>query len=254
MKNLDQWEKHFNALLENDVDEYIEEHAEELFEHSRMNPIKRQKEEAKKEVIKILKFEEASESIDRALNLIRDFLPQHISASDWEEIVEEFANCDEVICDHFEKQESGEISFESYTPIHKMCGISNKTLKHCYELGQYCFKENDFDDARCIFGFLTMLAPQMIESWISCGMCYNKMQEFENAIITYNLAKEVFPNNPTLSIHCANNYISLGDNSHAKEELDRAEELFNNYPELKSEWEQTFQFLSSRVNTNYKKI
>lgn len=247
--DLSEWEEHFGGLLEDEVDAYLEKHADELFRSDPMRGSESaQKQQTKEELMRMFRLEDATELIDRALCLVRDMLPLRISKEEWEGCLNEFISCDESLCEFFEKDANGEISHDDYIPIHQMLGISTETLRHCYELGQWCFAEKDFEDARSLFGFLTSVAPYMPEFWISLGMCYNQMGQYQEAIDTYKTSQDLFKENPAMFIHCANNYIAYGDTTKAAIELDEANKIFDKHPDYKAEWEKTYDYLCSRCD------
>lgn len=252
--SLDDWDKHYQALMDEEIESYLTENADVLFKDDPMKPKELQKQQSREELMRMFRLEDAAESIDRALGLIISTLPQRLTPDDWEEVLNEFLSCDDALCDFFEKDANGEISQEDYIPIHQMCGISTYTLKLCYELGQWYFAEKDFDDARCIFAFLTTVAPYMPEFWISLGMSYTQMQQYDNAINSYKTAQKLFKNDPAMYIHCANNYIANGCAASANNELDEVSNIFSESPGLKGEWERTYDYLRSRSLSNYKKL
>jgi tetratricopeptide (TPR) repeat protein len=252
--DLSEWEEHFGSLLEDEVDTYLDENADELFQDDPMKPKGVQKKQTKEELMRMFRLEDATESIDRALCIVRDMLPQRVSKDVWESCLNEFLTCDESLCEFFEKDADGEISHDDYIPIHQMLGLSTETLRHCYELGQWCYAEKDFDDGRCLFGFLTSVAPYMPEFWVSLGMSYNQMGQYQEAIDTYKTAQELFVGDPSMHIHCANNYIAIGDNTCANIQLDEVNKIFDEHPEHKSDWEKTYDYIRSRSDSNYKKI
>lgn len=252
--DLSEWEEHFGGLLEDEVDSYLDEHADELFhaDPMRRQSTEAQKKQTKEELMRMFRLEDATELIDRALCLVRDMLPQRITQEAWEVCLEEFLTCDESLCEFFEKDANGEISHEDYIPIHQMLGISTTTLRHCYELGQWCYAEKDFEDGRSLFGFLTAVAPYMPEFWISLGMCHNQMGQYQEAVETYKTAQELFKGDPSMYIHCANNYIASGDSTNAAIELDEVKKIFDEHPEYKADWEKTYDYLRSRSDETYK--
>lgn len=251
--DLSQWEEHFGKLLEDEVNDYLDEHAGELFHQDPMRSPEMQKQQTKEELMRFIRLDDAAGLLDRALSLIRDMLPQRISKEEWETCLNEFLNCDESLCEFFERDANGEISEEDFIPIHQMLGISEATLQHCYELGQWLFSQKDFDDARSIFGFLTTVAPYMPEFWISLGMCYNQMKCYQEAINTYKAAQDLFKDDPALYIHCANNYLANNDKTNASIELDAVKKIFDSSPECKAEWEKTYDYLCSRSEKPYEK-
>jgi len=245
--DLNEWEEHFNTLLNEEVDNYLNENEDDLFVNNPLKSKEVQKQQTKEEVMKTFRLEEAGELINQALCVIRDMLPQHILKEEWELVYDEFTNCDEALTSYFEATENGKIKSTDFVPIHEMCGISLDTLMHCYRLGQWVFQQKDFSDARAIFSFLVAVAPYVPEFWISAGMCSNQMQEYQKAIDSYKLAQTLFPENPAVFVHCANNCIANGDLINAKIELDEVKKLFDRDPECKEQWNDTYTYLLSRA-------
>lgn len=202
-------------------------------------------EENNKKGISQFRLKGVAELIDRALYLISVMLPQRVVREEWEACLKEFMDCDDSLCDFLEKGARGKMPSDPYA-IHQMLGLSKNTLKHCYELGEELYRRQDFDEARCLFGFLASIAPYMPECWISLGMCYNKMGKIKDAIATYALAQEIFKEEPSLPIYCAANYIALGDHLPARIELSKVEKIFARYPKVKNHWGKMHGHLRSR--------
>lgn len=244
--DLSEWEEHFGFLLEREVDSCLDEHADQLFRENPLKSRKLQREQMRMELLRMFRLEEATELIDRALPLLSTLLPQRVLREEWESCLEEFLSCDEALIAFFEKDAAGEIPPDQYIPIHLMLGLSTNTLKHCYELGGALYRERNFDDARCLFGFLISIAPHRLEFWIALAMCYEKMGQSQEAIATYTVAEALFKGEPSLHIHLANQYITGGDLTHARIQLDEVKKTFIEFPEKKAGWEQAYEYLCSR--------
>ncbi|MEC7840374.1 MAG: hypothetical protein VX777_10085 [Chlamydiota bacterium] len=244
---LHEWEEHFDALLDNEVDNYLSENEDDLFIETPMKSKEQQKIQTKDEIMKTFRLEEAGDLIEQALCVIRDLLPQHITKEEWEKVYEEFMNCDEALVKHFEAVENEAIDKDEFTPIHEMCGISNDTLMHCYRLGQAIYNDKEYADARAIFSYLVTVAAYVPEFWISAGMCCYQMEEYQQAIDSYKLAQSLFPDEVALYIHCANNFIANGDLTNAKIELDEVKKIFIKDPSSQEQWNKTYEFLVSRA-------
>ncbi len=243
----DEWDEKFNAVLEEEVDKYLYENEEALFADNPMKSKEQQLQQSREEILKSFRLDDASDQIETGIKLIKQFLPRRISESEWETVYNEFINCDQSLTTYFNACEDGERDKDEFVPIHEMCGISDTTLSHAYTLGCWMFDEKDFADARAIFSFLLTIAPHYPEFWISAGMCHHQMEEYAAAIELYQLACELFPKDAAMFIHCANNYLEVGDMTHAKIELEKAYVLFYEFPESKSEWSKTYDYLKSRL-------
>lgn len=248
-----EWSDHFSKLLEEEVDSYLKEHADELFTPSPLQPIEVQIQQAKRELIHKLSLGDSHESNERALGLIHDQLPQRISLDEWDACLEDFLKCEDTLFEFFEQNADGEVSDDNYIPLHQMLGISTQTLSHCYELGKWFYEEKNYDEACDIFKFLTCIAPNMPEFWISLGITQNNMGYYQEAIDTYQKAKELFDGNPAIHIHLANNHIANSDRTNAAMELDETKKIFDEHSDYKSEWGRTYDYLRSRIDEMYEK-
>lgn len=240
---LSEWKQQFTQLLEEGVDSYLDEHADELFEPNPLKSIELQRRQAKKEMIRKFRNDNTLEHTKRALCLIRDLLPQMISESEWATCVQEFRNSGNSLCEFFQKEETGELSKEVYIPLYERLGISTETLKHCYELGQWHYNRRDYYDSSSIFKFLTTLASDTLEFWIALGMSHSKMKQYQQAINTYKNAQDLFGGVIALHIHCAHNHIANSDRTNAAIELDDAKKLLNENPEYNQCWGEMYDYL-----------
>ena len=250
--DLKKWEDHLDVILEEEIETFLDNNEAELFIESPLKTREQQKFQSREELLKTFKLEDASDQIEKALVIIRDMLPQFITDEEWNAVYEEFINCDEALISYFEAVENEEIDIEVYVSIAEMCGISGETLKHCYELAQKLYEDNDYSDARALFGFLAAICPETPEFWISSGMSAYQMGNFQEAIELYKIGQQLFPENVAFYIHAANSSIANNDISNAKIFLEKAKALIDLHSDYKKEWGDTYDFLKSRT-INFKK-
>lgn len=95
--------------------------------------------------------------------------------------------------------------------------------------------------------FLMQIAPQIPEFWIAAAMCDKKMGQYQMAIDLYKYAQTIFPENPSLYLYCADNYLSLGDTFNAKIELETFKKILNSSPNDCVQWQPTYEYLIGKA-------
>lgn len=119
--------------------------------------------------------------------------------------------------------------------IADLLGISFNTCKAFYEIGLMLFKEQQYEDASCVFYFLSLLQPYSYETWVSLGLCHQKLKDWFFAAYCFALANVMNPFKIDPYIYGAECYVSGGDKKNARGNLITAEHFLT--PENRSTYE-----------------
>lgn len=114
-------------------------------------------------------------------------------------------------------------SIEDIPPLSERLGISYATCKAFYQIGSLLFDEKKFDEAECVFHFLSVLYHKSPEIWTALGMCQQKRQDWFSAIASYSLAIVINPANSLPYIYSAECFFKVNDPTNAKGHLKLAE-------------------------------
>ncbi|MBA3602400.1 MAG: hypothetical protein H0W50_01870 [Parachlamydiaceae bacterium] len=256
---LKQWEKHYDKVIENQIDLYMKEKGNELVMPDPLRSKEFQLSGYRDQLAQLIHSKTADDVINQALSLICNQMPQAVAKEVWDSVSEEFCHCEENISRYLEadaqKERSNQphqesdpiISEDIYTPIYEMCGLSLETLNHCYAFGQSLYK-NEPDNSKFVMLFLMKIAPQICEFWVSAAMCDKQMGRYQAAIEIYKLAEIAFPDIPSLYLYCADNYIADGDITSAKIQLEAAKNVLSQSTETTAQWQKTYEFLLSKTS------
>ncbi len=218
--DLKEWEKHYDKVLENQINFYLKDKGNELVMPDPLKSKEFQLSGYKDQLTQLIHSKTADDVINQALSLICNQMPQTVTTEVWGSVKEEFCHCAEKIASYLDADAKKDISENGYNlnksddvfiQIYEMCGLSLQTLNHCYSFGQSLFDKNEFDNSKVIMLFLMKIAPLISEFWVASAMCDKKMGRYQSAIDIYKLAETDFPNNPALYLYCADNFLSLGD-------------------------------------------
>jgi len=91
-----------------------------------------------------------------------------------------------------------------------------------------CYLREDWVEAARAFQQLTQLQPDMKDHWVSLGDCRLKTNEFDKAIIAYEAAAELDPDDTAIWDNLALLYKEVGQNAKASQAEKRAEQLRRN--------------------------
>lgn len=242
---LKEWQDKYDNLLKNRVDQYTSEHEDEIVKPSPLQSREQQLTAFKLNFQNIIESKEANEQMHHALELISNLMPQSLPKETWDQISEEFSTCEEKLLSYLEEHK--EPSEDKFVQIYEMCGFTIPTLIHCYEFGQSLYNKKMYSDAKSIMLFLVRICPLMPESWIAAGMCEKQMGNYLAAVQLYQFAQSLFPDEASLHLYCADNYLALGDKQLAQIELEAAKKNFDINPQSQAQWRSTYDFLLDKA-------
>lgn len=119
-----------------------------------------------------------------------------------------------------------------------LCGISNDTLITMFNQSQGYIENGRFQEAKALLTYLTVMAPRISSFWISLGVCFENLQDNSEAIIAYQVAKSIAPQDPQPCLCSVVCYLKMKEIDLAKMEFIKAESLVNSSDEAKQEWNQ----------------
>lgn len=242
---LEEWKETYEISLKNRIEIYTAEHATEIIKPNPLMNTEQQLSVFKLNLQNIIDSNEANEEMRHALAILSKLMPHSIPKETWDLIHEEFSSCEEKLLSYLEEHQ--ETSENGFVPIYEMCGFTVPTLVYCYEFGQSLYNKKYFKDAKSIMLFLIRLSPLMPEFWIAAGMCEKQLGHHQEAIQLFQLAQTVFPDQASLHIYCADNYLAINQNKHAQIELEGAKKIFDNNIQSLDQWRSTYDFLLNKA-------
>lgn len=163
----------------------------------------------------------------KAFDIISDDLSRHLSKIEYHEIQNEWKNSIKTLESHinaFKSDKSGQpVLFEKQ--LNEMCGISETTLAHFYEVGLRLYNQHRLEEAEVVFRLIAMLNTLKENVWISLGLCQKQLSSYVLAIFSFAMAIVMNPENVLSYIHSAECYLELNERNEAKECLISAQEM-----------------------------
>lgn len=242
---LKEWEEKYKALIDERIDDYTVDHEDEIVKPDALQSKELQLESFKHKIQESLQSKDQSDQMQHALKILSQQMPHYVSKETWDAINEEFCNCEANLLNYLE--ENKEPTVDDFVPIYEMCGFTVPTLVHCYEFGQSLYNKESYEDARAVMRFLMYLSPLMPEFWIAAAMCEKQLGNYLDAIRLYQLALTLFPDQVSLHLYCADNYIQIGDKLHAQLALEAAKKNLDANPQGQAQWGATYEFLLDKV-------
>lgn len=102
-------------------------------------------------------------------------------------------------------------------------GISNETLKTCYDIAMKFYEEGNMEESLCVLEFLSFLDTYCHEVWLAKGMCNQMLGDMVGALTAYSVASLMNPQNPLTYLHTAECFIIANDKENAESSLRMAE-------------------------------
>lgn len=226
--------KKFYALqLEEKVDDFIEEHGYEYVVPSPLESSETQVKRLRNEMLNKLTYKEYD--IKKGLQLVLEYLPKRLSVEEWKKVLDELRSVEENALEYF----NSEVSKDPNSPIlptYKFFGLSLETYRHCKELLYDFLRQDDFQHVQDLSFFLLSLFQNKKVPWLGVARSYDHFREYGRAIEIYKKVHEMFPSDPLSYIFCSLSHIMLKEFSEAKTQIEKAEELIENEPEMKEAW------------------
>jgi len=87
-------------------------------------------------------------------------------------------------------------SIEEGKCLREILGYSDELMESLYQAARRVFQEGRYTEAQDAFLFLTTLNPFVYAYWLGLGMAYQYLEDFEQAILSYECASKVEPESP----------------------------------------------------------
>jgi tetratricopeptide (TPR) repeat protein len=221
-------------MAEEKTDEEITRHPELIQERERLQKIKEQ--EIESDLHQALT--EIVEDLQKAGEYLQGWF-QQLAAETREQLKKEFGRASSIFeSEWFQNQLkiSLENPVEKGSPLQKLLKLSDNTLKIVYEAGIHLQKEEDFLTARSVFRFLAFINPTVADFWICLGFCFCNLRNYQGASHSFNLAKEISPEEPDSFYFSAVNCTLQHQYEQADELCNQCLHLLNGHERL-AQWQ-----------------
>jgi type III secretion system low calcium response chaperone LcrH/SycD len=104
----------------------------------------------------------------------------------------------------------------------EILGYSIETMERFYEAAHVLFQKQQYEEASDAFIFLTVLNPGVHNYWLGLGMSEQLNEEYDAALMAYNMAIATNSDNPLPHYHSASCYYALHDKHNARIALEAA--------------------------------
>lgn len=245
--NLKEWKQKFDQSIEETINSYLKEKGDELVTPNPLKSKEQQLEEHRQNLMLLIHSPAADEQFRQALIIIRDQMPQTISKEEWDVIHNEFINCESHLLQVFEADAKTGNTEGGFVPIYQLCGFSVSTLSKIYAFGQSLYQKGAFSDSKLVMLCLMRLAPNVVEFWIAAAMCDKQLKNYQAAIEIYKMAQTAFPENASLYLYCADNYLHQNDKMNAQAQIDTAKSMLDQNPGEWAQWQDFYDYLTSRA-------
>lgn len=102
----------------------------------------------------------------------------------------------------------------------EILGYSDDLMEKFYKVAYSYFQDQDYETASEAFSFLTTLNPTVFNYWLGLGMSEQMCEDFDSALVSYEMAAMVDVTNPIVHYHSATCHRSLLDDESALRSLD----------------------------------
>ncbi len=232
-----------NNYIESKVDTLLEDDAYYEALATPIKPAKVIKTQHRKEIVEFLQMKDLGATLDKAASLIRDHLAELLSPAEFEKVKNEFDLSIEHMITFAEK---GEMLGDKPVLFQQLFGFSDGSLIHIYELADHFIKNKLYENALKILTFLTAMNPSIPSFWISQGICYQLLNQHENAIAIFDIVKMLNTPNPAPFIYTAESYVILNKMDKAKQEIESVQPLLNGAE--KGPWQMSLDFVTQKLN------
>jgi len=189
-------EEDFIVTLESQADELINQFLEEnppLIQQNSLISSEQQLERERLKLKETFNLREIAHHIKNAQKLLQDY---HIA-------IETVPNKD--IQDLKDSEQSLQV----------MLGIPDEKIQEIYHLGTELFEKKFFQEAADIFFYITQLNPFYANVWIAIGLCFQKMEKYQQAIGSFETSILLDMHQPDAYIYCIECYNAIKDKDNA---------------------------------------
>jgi len=222
----------FDEFVSSRVDELLED--EDYYQQMATNlkPASVIKQEHRELILKQLKMEELHTQLVMAEELIQEHLAE-VDPNGYQKVIEELDNGSEHLM-AFTPESSSETEEEKEEEkpvlLQAVFGISDESVKQIYALARYYAEKNEYSNARALFTYLTMLAPNQMIFWVLLGVCFQALNLDQEALETFAIVKALNPSEPASYIYSAESYLKLKEKGKAEQEMDEVKPFLEQHP------------------------
>lgn len=110
-------------------------------------------------------------------------------------------------------------------------GMDSETIEGLYSQAYQHYNTGHYKESARLFHMLQLLDPVESKFGIGLGACYQMMEDYGNAIVTYNMVNIIDPETPVTHYHTSDCYLKMHLSAAAIGELEMAVELCGDKPE-----------------------
>ncbi len=134
-------------------------------------------------------------------------------------------NGEENIHNEENDEEIADFINDIYIPAYENLGLNSDDFEGFYSIGAHFFEQKRYDDAGCVFQYLSLLDALCHEVWISLGLCHMETKDWLSALSSFYIAAITNSSNPLSFLYQAQVNIELRDMENAEESLIMAKEI-----------------------------
>lgn len=106
-----------------------------------------------------------------------------------------------------------------------------------YSIAYTCFKQGQYTEAVALFRTMSTVNPRIRKYWLGLGACYQAMQEYNQALKSYEMAAMLDPGDPHVHLYAATCFFSQRQAKEGLKALDCAEAVLKRFPlEKRRNW------------------
>jgi type III secretion system low calcium response chaperone LcrH/SycD len=106
--------------------------------------------------------------------------------------------------------------------LQEIIGYSDELMEELYQAACEVFAEGKYSESQDGFLFLTTLNPYVYAYWLGLGMSHQLLEEYEQAILTYECASQVDSEAPLPYYYLAGCHLLLNHLDEAKKAIELA--------------------------------
>jgi hypothetical protein len=247
--------------FESSVQQYIDECVKAQDFHVIETPLKtdaQYKAEMKHRLKDELTYANLIGSHELAIETIRQYLSTVDDKEQKERVEIEIANS----MDHF--KEFRDLFLKQELPIEEWIeknnpeaktwslfyGISDDTINFLYDIVLKKISESELAEAKGLLQLMLLYAPGISSYWNALGFCLQKEGHYEEALVNYQMAKEMNATNLETYFYLARCYHAMNNFILAEEQVEQLKQLISESDELRKEWELHVKNLEKTINNS----
>jgi len=188
-------------------------------------------ENAKKELTETATGKAYRERIERAFKGIAKNIKHIASIHLCEEIANEWIKIPVQLESFFTFKDVAPGTNISKHSLQQTFGISDKTINLFYQCGSHAYEHHHYKEACDIFFLVTSLSPAHANAWIALGLCERKGHNIQEALLAFAMATLIDNSIAAPQVYSAESYAEQKNYEDALESLQLAKEIAQKNPE-----------------------